>query len=99
MACTCRVCHGVLALWTSLSLEYTGLSLPLGGLPWGVSELSSRLFYAPLGTCSFLTWFALITETQNTFRFSLHLQSPIEVEKGHHFFSLTLLCPGLLRVL
>ena len=47
-------------LWSSLSLEYIELSLPLGPLPWGVSILDFGTLLYPFVDCSLLAWFCTI---------------------------------------
>ena len=44
-------------LWSSLSLEYIELSLPLGPLPGGVSIPDFGTLLYPFVDCSLLAWF------------------------------------------
>ena len=47
-------------LWSSLSLKYIELSLPLGPLLWGVSLLDFGPLLYPFVNCSLLAWFSTI---------------------------------------
>ena len=79
----CRICPGVIELWTSLSLDYAQLSLALGPSSWGVSILN---FETPLWTfvdCSFLPWFAIV---QALTRFSLTIVDVGSFLPGFYFF-------------
>ena len=47
-------------LWTSFSIDYAQLSLPLGPLPWGVSIPDFGTLLYPFVDCSLLAWFCTI---------------------------------------